>query len=268
MALTALLRNRVWLRGLLMACVAIAAIALQWTQPAWRVLWELEFLVKDRLTLWNASDQPEDRLVVIDIDEASLSSIGPWPWKRSVLADLVENLVSDYGVRGVGLDIVFPAPADALGDARLAALAQAAPLTLAQAFDFVQRNVILQTGVPVFRSWVGTKLSNDAVVPQASGYIANHPGLKDARCVGNIGIQPDPDGQVRSVPLLAQWQQATSPLLPLAMLQCGSNHPVDVSTLSSRLFSQPFWEVPFPRNWQAYTVVPAQDVLGHRVDPQ
>mgnify|MGYP003585242154 FL=1 len=104
-----------------MACVAIAAIALQWTQPAWRVLWELEFLVKDRLTLWNASDQPEDRLVVIDIDEASLSSIGPWPWKRSVLADLVENLVSDYGVRGVGLDIVFPAPADALGDARLAA---------------------------------------------------------------------------------------------------------------------------------------------------
>ena len=268
MALTALLRKRVWLRGLLMACVAIAAIALQWTQPAWRVLWELEFLVKDRLTLWNASDQAEDRLVVIDIDEASLSSIGPWPWKRSVLADLVENLVSDYGVRGVGLDIVFPAPADALGDARLAALAQAAPLTLAQAFDFVQRNVILQTGVPVFRSWVGTKLSNDAVVPQASGYIANHPGLKDARCVGNIGIQPDPDGQVRSVPLLAQWQQATSPLLPLAMLQCGSNHPVDVSTLSSRLFSQPFWEVPFPRNWQAYTVVPAQDVLGHRVDPQ
>ena len=268
MALTALLRKRVWLRGLLMACVAIAAIALQWTQPAWRVLWELEFLVKDRLTLWNASDQPEDRLVVIDIDEASLGSIGPWHWKRSVLADLVENLVSDYGVRGVGLDIVFPAPADALGDARLAALAQAAPLTLAQAFDFVQRNVILQTGVPVFRSWVGTKLSNDAVVPQASGYIANHPGLKDARCVGNIGIQPDPDGQVRSVPLLAQWQQATSPLLPLAMLQCGSNHPVDVSTLSSRLFSQPFWEVPFPRNWQAYTVVPAQDVLGHRVDPQ
>lgn len=120
MALTALLRKRVWLRGLLMACVAIAAIALQWTQPAWRVLWELEFLVKDRLTLWNASDQPENRLVVIDIDEANLSSIGPWPWKRSVLADLVENLVSDYGVRGVGLDIVFPAPADDLGDARLA----------------------------------------------------------------------------------------------------------------------------------------------------
>ena len=150
MALIALLRNRVWLRGLLMAVVAIAAIALQWTQPSLRVVWELEHLIEDRLTRWNASDQPEDRLVVIDIDEASLSSIGPWPWKRSVLADLVESLVTDYSVRGVGLDIVFPAPADVLGDARLAALAHAAPLTLAQAFDFVRREAPLQTGVPIF----------------------------------------------------------------------------------------------------------------------
>ncbi len=268
MALTALLRNRVWLRGLLLACVAIAPIALQWAQPAWRVVWELEYLVKDRLTLWNASDQPEDRLVIIDIDEASLNSIGPWPWKRSVLADLVESLVSDYSVRGVGLDIVFPASADALGDARLAALAQAAPLTLAQAFDFVQREVPLQTGVPVLRALPMKVRANGAVVPEANGYIANHPGLKDARCVGNIGIQPDPDGQVRSVPLLARWQQTYSPLLPLAMLECGDSHPVDVSTLSSRLFSQPYWEVPFPRNWQAYTVVSVQDILSHRVNPR
>ena len=251
-----------------MAGVAVAAIALQWAHPASRLVWELEYLVKDRLTLWNASDQPEDRLVIIDIDEASFNSIGPWPWKRSILADLVENLVSDYRVRGVGLDIVFPAPADALGDARLAALAQAAPLTLAQAFDFVQREVPLKTGVPVLRALSVTMRADDAVAPEASGYIANHSGLKDARCVGNIGIQPDPDGQVRSVPLLARWQQTYSPLLPLAMLQCGGNHPVDVSTLSSRLFSQLFWEVPFPRNWQAYTVLPAQDILSHRVNPQ
>ena len=268
MALIALLRNRVWLRGLLMAVVAIAAIALQWTQPSLRVVWELEHLIEDRLTRWNASDQPEDRLVVIDIDEASLSSIGPWPWKRSVLADLVESLVTDYSVRGVGLDIVFPAPADVLGDARLAALAHAAPLTLAQAFDFVRREAPLQTGVPIFPPSPISARVNDAAVPGANGYIANHPGLKDARCVGNIGIQPDLDGQVRSVPLLARWQHNYSPLLPLAMLHCGSNHPVDVSTLSSHLFSQPFWKVPFPRDWRTYTVVPAQDILSHRVNPQ
>lgn len=57
-----------------------------------RVVWELEHLIEDRLTRWNASDQPEDRLVVIDIDEASLSSTarGPgsvpyWPiWSRAL----------------------------------------------------------------------------------------------------------------------------------------------------------------------------------------
>lgn len=29
-------------------------------------------------------------------------TIAPWPWKRFTIADLVEALVSDYQVRGVG----------------------------------------------------------------------------------------------------------------------------------------------------------------------
>ena len=31
-------------------------------------------------------------VVIIDIDEPSLAQIGPWPWPRSVLADMVKNL--------------------------------------------------------------------------------------------------------------------------------------------------------------------------------
>lgn len=258
------LRNRVWLRWLLMAGVALVAIVLQWAQPPFRAAWTLEYLVKDHLTRWNASVQPEDRLVVVDIDEASLAAIGPWPWSRSTIAELIENLVSEYRVRGVGLDIVFPATSDPLGDQRLQALAASAPLTLAQAFDFAQREIPIETGVPVLRK--RNELLGSS--PYANGYIANHPGLADARCVGNIGIQPDPDGQVRSVPLLAQWQQGYSPLLPLAMLQCGSDGAAEAPVFSSRLFSRPYWEIPFTRNWPAYTVIPAQDVLLHRVDHQ
>ena len=33
------------------------------------------------------------RVVVIDIDRESLARIGPWPWRRSLIADLVEQVV-------------------------------------------------------------------------------------------------------------------------------------------------------------------------------
>ena len=251
------------------------ALAIQWLPAPMQLVSALEHLVKDRLILLNASEQPEDRIVVIDIDETSLAVIAPWPWKRSTVADLVETLVSDYRVRGVGLDVVFPAQADALGDQRLAALAQNAPLTLAQAFDFVPRQPAIQTGQPALQP---LSAAMKAVVVQqpalptlaiATGYIANHAGLRDARCVGNIGIRPDADGQVRSVPLLAQWQQGYSALLPLAMLQCGQSDTKAAEAWGIAVAPIPAspWEVPYSRSWNAYTVIAAQDVLQRTVDP-
>ena len=32
-----------------------------------------------------------DSVIVIDIDETSLSKIGQWPWSRNILADLVDK---------------------------------------------------------------------------------------------------------------------------------------------------------------------------------
>ncbi len=249
------------------------AITLQWLPSPVQLVWALEHLVKDRLILLNVSEQPEDRIVVIDIDEASLAAIAPWPWKRSTVADLVETLVSDYRVRGIGLDVVFPAQADALGDQRLAALAQNAPLTLAQAFDFVPRQPAIQTGQPVLQALPATTqamASQLTTPPMATGYIANHAGLRDARCVGNIGIRPDADGQVRSVPLFAQWQQGYSPLLPLAMLQCGQGNlkVAEGWGFAVALIPASPWEVPYSRSWNAYTVIAAQDILQRTVDPE
>ncbi|MBN1829816.1 MAG: adenylate/guanylate cyclase domain-containing protein [Deltaproteobacteria bacterium] len=47
--------------------------------------------------------------VIAAIDEKSLSELGRWPWKRTVIADLVDRLKS-YGVRAVGFDVVFAEP--------------------------------------------------------------------------------------------------------------------------------------------------------------
>ena len=45
-----------------------------------------------------------DAVIVLDIDEKSLSQIGQWPWPRSVLADLVNKT---YLSASLGFDIVF-----------------------------------------------------------------------------------------------------------------------------------------------------------------
>ncbi len=56
------------------------------------------------LTMPNSIDP---RIVILDIDEASLSEIGQWPWNRALLAQLVERLNSDYDIKLLAFDIVF-----------------------------------------------------------------------------------------------------------------------------------------------------------------
>jgi adenylate cyclase len=69
-------------------------------------------------------------VTVVAIDAASLDEFGRWPWRRSLLADLVDRLV-EAGVVAIGLDLVFsenetPPAASALALARRV-LAEQAP---------------------------------------------------------------------------------------------------------------------------------------------
>ncbi len=52
---------------------------------------------------------PENKIVVVDIDERSLQAEGQWPWDRFKLGQLVEKLEA-YGVLVTGFDITFPEP--------------------------------------------------------------------------------------------------------------------------------------------------------------
>ena len=52
----------------------------------------------------------DPRIVIVDVDEASLARVGQWPWPRGQVATLVNRLFDDYGARVVGFDAVFPEP--------------------------------------------------------------------------------------------------------------------------------------------------------------
>ena len=45
-------------------------------------------------------------VVIIDIDERSLSELGQWPWPRTLVGDLIAA-TRDYGMAVIGFDAVF-----------------------------------------------------------------------------------------------------------------------------------------------------------------
>jgi adenylate cyclase len=52
----------------------------------------------------------DPRVVIVDIDEASLAAEGQWPWPREKVAALVDALFDDYGIRTLGFDALFAEP--------------------------------------------------------------------------------------------------------------------------------------------------------------
>lgn len=64
-------------------------------------------------------------LVVIGIDDESLSTVGPWPWNRRKIATLTQSLF-DAGARRVFFDVFFR-PMEPAGDAELARTLAAHP---------------------------------------------------------------------------------------------------------------------------------------------
>ncbi|HJV84305.1 MAG TPA: adenylate/guanylate cyclase domain-containing protein [Noviherbaspirillum sp.] len=242
--------------------IALVAITLTiWSEwmPAPTSSYLANEWLRDHFIRLRASTSPESRLAVIDIDENSLTSVGPWPWPRERIAALLENLLGSYNVRGVALDMVFPEPADAAGDTRLAMLAQHGPVVLAQAFDYS----VQPLGVRVGRVVGGDRLPESRTFPKATGFIGNHAGLAQAAHVGNIGFVPDDDGMIRRLPVMTSFDGRIYPSLSRALMGCcvtNGNRPATTDR-------QGFRRIPFDRDWSAYTVIPASAILNQSAPP-
>jgi adenylate cyclase len=52
---------------------------------------------------------PGNDIVIVDVDERSLSTFGQWPWRRDLFGRLVQSL-RDMGAVVVALDIIFAEP--------------------------------------------------------------------------------------------------------------------------------------------------------------
>ena len=53
------------------------------------------------------SSPVKNKIVIVEIDSASLNQLGRWPWHRDLTAYLIDRTF-EYGARVVGLDMIFP----------------------------------------------------------------------------------------------------------------------------------------------------------------
>ena len=103
-----------WARrgGRVLATLVIVVLAMLHAAGAWSLLplAQLDRAIYDARLRWTMPATPDDRVVIVDIDEASLAQFGQWPWSRERLAQLVDELVVRQSVAALGIDAVFAEP--------------------------------------------------------------------------------------------------------------------------------------------------------------
>jgi CHASE2 domain-containing sensor protein/class 3 adenylate cyclase len=90
--------------GVVLTLLVAGADALGLLSPLERWLYDERAL---RCQHW--TPPPTDKLVHVDIDDAALDAIGHWPWDRSTVAEILDELRL-AGAKAVALDVLFSEP--------------------------------------------------------------------------------------------------------------------------------------------------------------
>ena len=165
---------------------------------------------------------PDPRVVIVDIDEASLAAMGQWPWRRDRLGVLVERL-REAGARTIALDLVFSEP-DRSGephgrpDAAFAETLRGGGVIVGYALTFSPRAA--RTTACELHPLPVTLVEppgTDRPMFEADGVVCSLPALTAAAgASGFLNATPDSDGTLRRAPLLIGLHGATYPSLGLA----------------------------------------------------
>jgi adenylate cyclase len=176
-----------------------------------------------------------DRVVIVDVDERSLSAVGQWPWRRDLVGNLIDRL-RDKGAAVVALDIVFaepdryPAGTGLDPDASLAATLRDGRVILGYAMTFdggpshSEGCMLHPVGLAVLHP--GDDSGHDPFF-QATGAVCSLPMLASAAgASGFLNAAPDADGILRRAPLIVQYQGRFYPSLALASVAAitGAEH--------------------------------------------
>jgi len=194
----------------------------------------LDKKIKDEFFLIRGIQKPTGNVIIVDIDEKSLSKLGQWPWERKKIAEILTNL-TNAGAGIIGLDIFFAekdkkspsfmapkickVPKNIYNsDKILANIIANTPTILGYVFNF--ENNITKNQLPNIPAIFIEKNLKKEFLLQPKGYISNIDIIqKSAYSAGYLNMIPDIDGVVRYVPLLVKYQYSIYPSLSFEMFR-------------------------------------------------
>ena len=171
----------------------------------------------DLIQKYDTATLSED-VVIVEIDEKSIEQNGQWPWKRTVLADVIWRL-REAGAGIIVLPILF-SEEDRLGG----------DMDLAQA--------LVQNGIVIAQT--GTTQTNRNAVPRGVAKIGDPlpwlfewPGMlgpipllgDNVDGVGVVNTTPEIDGVVRRLPLLMRVGDEVYPSVALEVIRVAVGDP-------------------------------------------
>jgi len=212
---------------LLVAAIVIVSYAIN---PSFLNLLELKSY--DLRFQYRGVEKPAREIVILKIDEESMGELGWWPWPREKLAELI-NMLTEWGVSVIGIDIIFAEKESSPYDAQLAeAIAESGSVVLGYFFLTSEEE---KRGIQE----VQTKEDIKPVLPQAFNVVQFIPGIANefpfweghylrsnipmisekAKGLGFMNVIPDPDGTVRWAPLVMRFQDEYYTSLALQALR-------------------------------------------------
>ena len=226
--------TRLWGRRRLWAAWALLTLA--------AILLSLAIGERSRRAVFDAwqraapRDLTPSQVRIVMIDGGSLKAVGPWPWPRYYLARLTEEIAAG-GASVIGFDMFFPEPDPVRPDLFVRMYPElsreaAGEVAGLESMDRLFGKVVGITPVVLARAGSGPDAATGrtaAVDARISGalppaveswpnIIASIPELDDAALGhGLINSQPESDGVIRSVPMVARVGGRTMPGLALEM---------------------------------------------------
>jgi serine phosphatase RsbU (regulator of sigma subunit)/CHASE2 domain-containing sensor protein len=212
-----LTRRRLWLPAIVAALIAGALLGLIGFDRYSRPLFDLWQRAAPR-------SLEKTQVRIVWIDDASIKTIGPWPWPRYIMARLTETLVQSEP-KVIGYDIIFPDPDRNTPEAFVSLYPELPPATAATiralpSMDALFSQVLGKSQVVLARVGLDTETAETEqnLLVEAQFGAPLPPGTKSwGRVLGNLPILDDValghglingtfdrDGVIRRVPLVGK----------------------------------------------------------------
>ena len=174
-----------WLIGAITAVLLAVPLVLEWSA--------LEVLRLKTFDVLVPEQTPSGHFVILDITEEDIEREGGWPFPRSRLAKIQEDLMS-RGALGVGWVILFP-QADRFGGDALFAVHLSQGTNVLAIPEYENR---------LYPSTDGVVLLGDNPVDTITlaGHLPNVDPLEQAALQGVVSVRTDVDNLVRRMPLI------------------------------------------------------------------